>query len=336
MAGLRHLLLVVLAITAGRRVQGFACSDEEKFKPCSCVEDRHLGYIIQCQDEPVTLADLDNLFSLLSDWKDPFYQLHIASESITNITNVFHGVSFREIMLINMDGLEFIAPDAFEDSSKVLKKFQLDGAAKYSAHDFPYNSFDDFENLVLVGLSSLENVNSLPLINASNIVLLLMEFEVGKSLPEGFMADAHIGSVTFMDTGLEEIPKHAFALGDGALNSLDLSYNSIDTFDAEAFVTSDPALFGLNLDDNQITTLNQSVFEGVFSAMLPQYTSEGEDVYSFIISGNPLACGCDMAWAFRTPKYQAVLQQSPGIVPATCASGKQIVHLTKEDFANCP
>lgn len=336
MASLRQLVLVVLAITVCPRVQGFACSDEERFKPCYCAEDPNFGHIIECRDEPVTLADIDNLFSLLSDWRDPFYQLEISSGNITNITNVFHGCRFREIMLSNMDGLEFIAPDAFEDSAKVLTKFQLDDARKYSAHDFPYNSFDDFDNVVLVGLSMLQNGNSLPVINASNIVLLLMEFDTGKSLSEGFMANSQIGSVTFMDTGLEEIPKHAFALGDGALNSLDLSYNSIDTFLAEAFVTSDPALFELDLHDNKIATLNQSVFEPVFSAMMPRYTLEGKDAYTFFISGNPLACGCDMAWAFRTPKYQAVLQQSQGIVPATCASGKKIADLTKADFANCP
>lgn len=78
----------------------------------------------------------------------------------------------------------------------------------------------------------------------------------------------------------------------------------------------------LQLLNNYIRLLDQSLFEELITAMLPSG--------KILLDGNPLACGCEIAWVVTNTDYKAVVSD------ARCVNGTRLVNLDPNYFLqNC-
>lgn len=78
----------------------------------------------------------------------------------------------------------------------------------------------------------------------------------------------------------------------------------------------------VSLVNNYIATLDQSSFETVIQALLP--------TGKLLLDGNPLTCGCDVAWVVTDASYLTVAND------ARCVNGTRLINLDPNYFmSNC-
>ena len=78
----------------------------------------------------------------------------------------------------------------------------------------------------------------------------------------------------------------------------------------------------VGLVNNYIRKLNQTAFEEPIKALQPSG--------KLFLDGNPLGCGCDVAWAVTDPAVMSIISD------ARCANGTRLTNLDPNYFVqNC-
>lgn len=334
MAIMLKLSIVILAIWGcmGRGIDlDNKCGDAAQWLPCKCVEiDEYSLAKLRCYHVK-SLDELDTMFSRNLPIRT-FSSMYIRDGRFTTLSNIFHGTRFSVVRMDDMAELQSVAPDTFADSVKHLQKLSFHNAGKLDVRKFPFTAFESYLYKIELELVGLKPGTGLPVISAANIEISLQNFTIGEPLPEGFMMNSKEHRPMLVNLGISYLPKNAFKLGNKDLYLLFLSHNKLSSFDPDAFVVNEPGSISLVFDYNNFTKISQDSFEKLFAAM----TLGSANQYGFDIVGNPLECGCDLAWIFRNDKYQQILQNSIGSRVTKCANGRPITDLKKSEFINCP
>ncbi|CAL4124257.1 unnamed protein product, partial [Meganyctiphanes norvegica] len=106
--------------------------------------------------------------------------------------------------------------------------------------------------------------------------------------------------------------------GSSHLSSIDLYNNSIVSVEPGAFDIVDGIY--IYMWDNSLSTLDEATWR--------PYLEAGGVLWA---AGNPLVCGCDIAWLFGEDQ---LLEQVDSDY-ATCTDGEYLHHLDPSIFDNC-
>lgn len=139
-----------------------------------------------------------------------------------------------------------------------------------------------------------------------------------------YMADANSSAsnalidIQLFTNQIQSLLAGTFFFRDGHM-TVDLHSNLISSIEPGTFVMpSITVLFSVDLylNDNQLTTFD----EAVFVELLPYTTS-------LTLAGNPLECGCDIAWLVLNPDYMDKID-----LDATCDNGDNLPDLDPDIF----
>ncbi|XP_045106566.1 oplophorus-luciferin 2-monooxygenase non-catalytic subunit-like [Portunus trituberculatus] len=115
-----------------------------------------------------------------------------------------------------------------------------------------------------------------------------------------------LSRLTFALTAMQDIPAY-----------LTFYDNNIDSVEVDTF-KGVQAPSHIAMDGNDLTTLQEAVWQPV----LARGVTVG-------LEGNPLSCGCDIAWLVRDPTLLT------GTQGARCADGRLLTDLDPADFDIC-
>ncbi|XP_042862946.1 oplophorus-luciferin 2-monooxygenase non-catalytic subunit-like [Penaeus japonicus] len=314
------------------------CPNPEDILPCECIFDEQLSAMdMNCslvQDE----QQLRQVFQSNVPNKQ-FRALIITNNPHIRVleNGVFSDFTFQRIDI--MDGvLDLIEEAALTGSASTV--FEM---------NFHRNNITDFPFLSLREFSVLENLNlhynkikEIPVFMSGS----LKEFYIFGNPLAHLPVDSLSGLPNLKTFGVSEadIPEIYPGLFDNqlSLRNVYMQENRLTSIPSGAFRTSGKTFFHIVLDDNLIV----EVAEGAFPDM-KEHTSIylynnrirllEENVWRPLLendvtvwlSGNPLTCGCDAAWAVLNPD---LLRQLPN---AHCESGVDLADLDPGIFESC-
>lgn len=321
-----------------RRPRQSSCPDPEDILPCECTFDDQLGVMDMNCSAVLDEEQLRQVF--LASVPDKQFRALIITNNphIRFLENgVFSDFTFQRIDI--MDGvLEVIEEAALTGSASTV--FEM---------NFHRNNIKDFPFLSLREFSALENLNlhynkikEIPLFESWS----LKEFYIFGNPLAHFPADSLAGLPNLKTFGASEcdIPEIYPGVFDHqvSLRNVYLQENRLTTIPSGAFRTTGNTIFHIVLDDNLIVEVAEGAFpdmkehtsiylynnrirlldEAVWRPLL-------ENDVTVWLSGNPLTCGCDAAWAVLN---SSLLQQLPN---AHCESGVDLAELDPGIFESC-
>lgn len=326
----------------------FPCPYAAAILPCVCTVDDTSNITVDC-------TEVDSEEQLAAVFQQDFpvkelYQFSMANNSaVKTLDNFLNGVTFDRVSL---EPGPFVLETVSEQFLLALKD-----TLQYLSISYSNLTTEQFPFAVLPSMNLLETLrfygsefNSIPPILAPKLSLFLVNYSPVDRLLNGTISigaeSASIyfffnqisaiepGSITFADddsaTSREEI---YISFGQNQIQSLQamtfpfrngettlyLANNNITLIEPGTFVlpeTTDSLRVLFFLHDNELTTLDEAVFGDVMP-----FTSE------LIAYGNPLTCGCDIAWLVLNPDFLAKVDTS-----TACANGTNLFDLDPESF----
>jgi len=313
------------------------CPKAENIAPCNCGWDEYGGFI-KCNDENITNADLERIFS------QPFPNLHFRDFIIFNnnsrITELgeilINGVTF-ETVYITAGDLEKISPKFLANSTDTLTEITLD-RTNVSEMTFPFDTLGNYSKLQRLEITNNDFIEHLPPLDAPNLTYLMIEGNTGlKSLSPGWNKQMpKLQHDIIMDGNvIQRLEKDTFTIfPDGGYFNFDLSDNQIEYIDPQAFVfpnATHSTEFRLKLGGNRLTG---TLEENIYRPMLDNTGGYGTNFITFGFSSPWIQCyNCSMVWVFEPSKQEyTYLDRLEG----TCLEGMQIPNLTYDWFGkNC-
>ncbi|XP_037783383.1 oplophorus-luciferin 2-monooxygenase non-catalytic subunit-like [Penaeus monodon] len=321
-----------------RRPRQSSCPDPEDILPCECTFDDQFGAMDMNCSGVLDEEQLRHVF--LANVADKRFRALIITNNphIRILENgVFGDFTFQRLDI--MDGaLEVIEEAALTGSASTV--FEM---------NFHRNNITDFPFLSLREFSSLENLNlhynqikEIPVFESGS----LKEFYIFGNPLAHLPVDSLIGLPNLKTFGASEcdIPDIYPGVFDNqvSLRNVYLQENRLTKIPSGAFRTSGKTIYHIVLDDNLIVEVAEGAFpdmkehtsiylynnrirlleEAVWRPLL-------ENDVTVWLSGNPLTCGCDAAWAVLNPD---LLRQLPN---AHCESGVDLADLDPGIFESC-
>ncbi|CAL4131232.1 unnamed protein product [Meganyctiphanes norvegica] len=313
------------------------CPDESDIKPCTCIVDITNSLILDCSK----VADEDELTQVFKSYfPQPNFKTFLMRENkkVKHLTsNIFGDVSFKVISM-QKGGLKHVSYHTFNNSFETLE--YLDLSSNHLA-DIPWFGLHNYTSLNGLHLAS-NNITSVPSfycktlseIYLGNNSLTGLQTDVFQHLKhlehfemdlagltdivQGTFADmSHLFSIHLFYNDLTHVPEGTFATSSKKLQYIYLSYNKITTVEPDAF----PALPLLEvwLRDNQLVDVEEVVWRPLLEAG------------GFLrVKGNPLLCGCDVAWLVRNQTLMSMVDD------AACEnSDSSLYSLDPEDYKDC-
>uniref|UniRef100_A0A2P2I4L3 Oplophorus-luciferin 2-monooxygenase non-catalytic subunit-like n=1 Tax=Hirondellea gigas TaxID=1518452 RepID=A0A2P2I4L3_9CRUS len=266
---------------------------------------------------PFSIERISDFF--LSDSFNTLKELQVRHTMVTADFFPFYTLSSYvnlESLYIDYTNLKWIP----KITGPKIKTLSLESTGLTSLQPGTFEQLSNLKNIAL----SLNNFTEL-----RNGTLLIpnteMKFHMVNNLLEEiqpgtfyFLDDASSSSsfkVTYELSGnrLQQLHARTFPLRNAPV-FLDFSNNNINNIEQGAFVMphqTDTFSIEINLTGNQLETIEEEVFGELFRHLTALY-----------ISGNPLRCGCDMAWLITNKENLHRLDDA-----ASCVDGTRLIDL---------
>nr|XP_045620685.1 oplophorus-luciferin 2-monooxygenase non-catalytic subunit-like [Procambarus clarkii] len=342
-----HLITAVVALAFnchasglwphGRAPRQAECPVAEDISPCICTsyDDEFLD--IDCslvEDE----TQLQQVFQ--ADFPSTVFR-SFTMDNNQNVLmledGVFGSVTFKNLF-IDHGVLEGMTEAALIGSSDTVNIISLRNNRIYN---LPFGTMDSYT--VMESLDLSENLlGELPALSSHSLKVLNIHSNSLGVLPVDTLHGlSNLTRFIAYNIALTDIIPGTFE-GLVDLEILNLHSNSLWKLDGDTFSTSGRSLQYIDLHNNYITSVAPDAFpdmsqessidlgnnnittleEAVWRPLL-------EDHVQVFLQGNPLACGCDVAWVVGSDTLLGRLPR------ATCASGVALDLLHPEDFDQC-
>ncbi|KAK8723109.1 hypothetical protein OTU49_011846 [Cherax quadricarinatus] len=321
------------------------CPGSTEISPCICTADPHFDMSLDCSLVKSN-DELARVFSSVFPFgefveltiqqnpSDPEYNLNALEP------NIFIGLSFERIIITGTK-LTAIEENTFSDSYKFLSYLNLsDNKITY----FPFQTLLMYTELQTLILDD-NQIDVLPSIQSDSLEILSISGNEEIQLTD-FLGTPALREIYLARNKLEELPfKWVWDLLH--LTVVDLEGNEIAFLDEYYIASQSNALATINLDYNKITGISYDAFQGLLPDAVVSMRNNtvvelDEDSWSHLfdqlvptgtldLAGNPLRCGCDMAWILFSPQQTDL---SIFTNTTTCKSGGQVIHLDVQLFCD--
>ncbi|KAK3867763.1 hypothetical protein Pcinc_026808 [Petrolisthes cinctipes] len=316
-----------------QHLRDLPCPPAEDIQPCVCTVIDSSTFDIEMDCSSVTTNDeLASIFSKDFPYND-FFSLVIDNNN--HLTTIRPGdlgqKTFQEIH-ISSGSLKTVEYNAFSSSYGTLTDLDITST---NLDYFPFNELNLFTQLDHLDLQN-NLLHGSPLLTSSSLRYLYLSGNpidgiILNSMP--FLDNIYLRStsITYLPPGtFTDLPN---------LDYIDLYYNGLQVLEAGTIILqtssnsvylysndltsiAEGALVGLKggylyVQNNQLTELAEAVFRPLMD--------DGVDVRA---SGNPLDCGCEIAWLVTSSTYMSLLDSD-----ASCTSGQLVSELDPDMFA---
>ncbi|CAG0888219.1 unnamed protein product [Darwinula stevensoni] len=299
------------------------CPKPDLIAPCTCEFGEAGPDFDAPTDSPVfvdcSAATASEIFSAFNDvaWaSDQKYFDIWWNDALTDLpSGVFGDVSFHAIQIHGARNLERMDPDALERSGDRLRDLTV---AFCRLGDFPWEALPRLGELRSVDASD-NAIARLPAIESPTLQSLYLQqndisdVRAGWATPELKVLDLDNNPISSLPPEFLEglgslesfscwgcrlgptLPSGSMAFRSPALKVVELYGNGIEIVEPGA-ITGLTADTRVNLHYNRISSLREESLRGMLEALSP---GTGQlDVY-----GNPVECGCSMAWIVLDPEF---------------------------------
>ncbi|KAK3867761.1 hypothetical protein Pcinc_026806 [Petrolisthes cinctipes] len=309
------------------------CPPAEDIQPCVCTVIDSSTYDIGMDCSSVTTNDqLASIFSKDFPYNDFFSLVIDNNYDLTTIRPGDLGQKTFQEIYISYGSLITLEYRVFSSSYDTLTYLDI----RYTNLDyFPFHELSlftqlkylHFENNQFHGSPSLSS-STLRLLHLNGNPIEGFELNVLPLLEEIWLQSTEL---TYLDPGtFTELLNLDYihlaynglqVLEAGTIN-LQTSHNTVHLYNNDLTSIAEGALVGLkggtlDVQNNQLTEVAEAVFRPLMD--------DGVDVYA---SGNPLDCGCEIAWLVTSDTYMSQLDSD-----ASCTSGQLVSELDPDMFA---
>ncbi|XP_071532321.1 oplophorus-luciferin 2-monooxygenase non-catalytic subunit-like [Panulirus ornatus] len=332
------------------QAQEWPCPMASDIQPCVCFTDMYMRPHLDCTgvetDEQLQNAleatfPISNFLEFKID-RDPD---HCCSGLTTLKPDIFGGLTF-EAIIIRGTYLTSVHDQTFAQSHSTLKHLDL---ANNELQDFPFVTIPLYRELQSF---SIENNNflNLPRIQSTSLEVLRLSgnrnlaFDESVSLVVPSLREIYLSRIN-----LQTLVPGIFSELEN-LTVIDLGENELEEVDNFAIATKGQSLASVNLNYNRIVRVRHDAVHGLISQATVTMTNNNveelpEESWKHIfdqlvpsgsidLAGNPLTCGCDIAWIV----LEADDLYRPLITHTTkCVSGEILIFLNPSFFClYCP
>ncbi|KAK7083790.1 hypothetical protein SK128_003835 [Halocaridina rubra] len=324
------------------------CPLAEELTPCICTADQNYNLFMDCSNA----TTIDELADALNNATFPFYiflEMTIDQENIANKLNTikhyaFGALTFERINIHNTD-IFSIDENVFSLSYETLKYLDL---SKNALADFPFETISNYHILDSLIVSDNKFVD-LPQITSSTLKTLKVDGNANLRFQDFVFRDAPaLHTISMSSINLQSLPTDIFSTL-ANIEVINLSGNDLVELEVDSFNPPGNPILSLTLSNNMINFVRPNATNGLNSACsfyfggndvidLEQETWQSvfDQAYegSLDFTGNPLRCGCDIAWIMLDPtdKYRPLITET-----TNCQSGEQLISLDKNFFTmHCP
>ncbi|KAK4315841.1 hypothetical protein Pmani_012958 [Petrolisthes manimaculis] len=322
------------------RTKANQCPSEQDIFPCVCIYDSTNDLMDLDCSGVVDEEQLSQVF-MANFPSTNFHAFTIYNNTGLTILHagVFQDVSFQEFH-IQFSVLEEIKEDALTPSYTTVTTLALTNNQIFS---FPFSQIESFQVLQELNLAS-NNFHFLQIMKSDTLntlglahnplssvtgdifqgltavqIIDLSSTLAAEVFPGVYDSLSTLRQLLFTHNHFSFMPVGSFNLTTGAKQVLlDFTVNNIDTVQVDAFTGLAPGST-INLTDNFLTGLEEAVWRPLLE----------QDII-LILGGNPLGCGCGIAWLVRD---ETLLDNTRD---AMCADGILITDLNPSIFDLCP
>ncbi|KAK3867762.1 hypothetical protein Pcinc_026807 [Petrolisthes cinctipes] len=309
------------------------CPPAEDIQPCVCTVIDSSTFDIEMDCSSVTTNDqLASIFSKDFPYND-FFSLVI--ENNNHLTTIRLGdlgqKTFQEIH-ISDGSLKTVEKNAFISSYGTLTYLYI---VVTSLDYFPFHELSLFTQLEQLHLENNQLMGS-PELSSSTLQLLRLYgnpidgIELN-ALPLLEEIDLQSTAITYLDPGTFtellnldyiHLEYNSLQVLEAGTINLYTSHNTVHLYNNDLTSIAEGALVGLkggylDVRNNQLTELAEAVFRPPM-----------DDGVNVLASGNPLDCGCEIAWLVTSSTYMSLLYDD-----ASCTSGQLVSELDPDMFA---
>ncbi|XP_045130391.1 oplophorus-luciferin 2-monooxygenase non-catalytic subunit-like isoform X2 [Portunus trituberculatus] len=345
-----HLVVLVVTVVAtsgrssslellGNNELQFAtsCPNDADIRPCECiVSSDGFSLDMDCskvQDEEQLKAVFQADFPTSAFRR---FTIHQNKQLRILRDGTFNYVTFEEIWIT--DGiLEKIEDAALSDSASTARNliFNLNNISI-----FPFSILSNFEELLSLDLR-VNNLQGFPKLTSSTLKILYLSHNPLGSLPvDAFGGTPSITDLHLSNTKITEILPGTLQ-GLPKLRNIGLGNNQLKEL-VENSVQCNSNTGLVDLGYNELRTVHPNAFPGFRSGWLYIHhnyiTTLEENVWRILVEhdgyldpyGNPLLCGCDIAWLLNNATLRDAVDKY-----TTCADGRKLIDLNPTDYDHC-
>lgn len=311
-------------------VANFPCPEAEDIYPCTCFINEYEDIEMNCSGITSEL-DLANAFNATFPMK---YFNKLTIENNKYLKKLKEGdlgnVSFEWIYITNTSLFE-LGNRSLSGSYSRLSFLQLKNN-KISV--FPFEELTLFENLYSLNLPD-NAIQQLPSLVSSTLTELILDYNPLEFIPpDALKRIPLLQSASFVSCDISEIKSGTFYTE--LLQTVNLGYNYLTYIPVDAiYIKSSRS--GLDLANNRISTMAEQAFGGYFKSVYLQNNLLEvfeENIFGPIVyhidvylEGNPLTCGCDMAWLVLNETLKGMIIDNP-----TCKDGTKFNELNPDFY----
>nr|XP_027214382.1 oplophorus-luciferin 2-monooxygenase non-catalytic subunit-like [Penaeus vannamei] len=325
------------------------CPSAVDIDPCVCESDEYFNLLIDCS-EVIDEMELFRVFeasfpfydimelTIIQDPLDPYHNIRVLQE------RVFGRITFERIRITGTKIAE-VHEEALVKShdyltylnlaNNQLKSFPFETLVSYSKLDTLLIDNNNFTYLYSIESASL---HTLSVSGNHNLLFDLDVFTKAPALTAIYMANIdldelppnlfdtlqNIKTISLEDNYLKALPENAFLPVGDTITQLILNGNLINDIYHDAIKGMSGHGF-LSMVRNKMEYLESTVWLPIFEQAING---------SINLAGNPLVCGCDIAWLMLAAddRYLSVLTET-----TTCNEGTVVHSLDKQYFVeHCP
>ncbi|CAL4163144.1 unnamed protein product [Meganyctiphanes norvegica] len=291
------------------------CPYAEDIAPCVCTHDSASNAMDLVCSSVESEEQLKQIFKADFPSKN-FHQFQLHDNNNIKVleAGVFNGVSF-EIINIYYTDLEVVELQALDSCYETATELRL---YDNKITSFPFDELSQFSKLSFFDIHS----NSLSVIPADAFqgltALEYLDITYNSADIVGTFQDLpNLQAIFLMNMGLTNIPAHFIKTGSSHLIYIGLYDNNIVSVEPDAFdILND---LEISMMYNSLSTLDEATWR-------PNLEAGG----TLEANGNPLVCGCDIAWLFGEDHLLKHVAKY-----ATCTDGKLLHDLDPSRFDNC-
>ncbi|CAL4073416.1 unnamed protein product [Meganyctiphanes norvegica] len=313
------------------------CPAADSIFPCICLLELAVGKLnIDCSNV-IDELQLRQVFGTDFPTKD-FQNLTILNNSNIKIlgNGVFGSVTFEHVRIMK-GSLVTIEDSVFILSNTTLKSLDL---SWNEIAVFPFPTLNVYMNLMYLCVKA-NNIQTFPIFASQSLLGLCMSNNPISILPlnpYGYLP--HLEHIWLSSTKVKDLPPNMFS-SLHKLETVNLHSNKINRINMDTFKITSQVLQSIDFSDNEIQTIEAGAFIGLHDSVINlesnKLTILPSDVWQGVvlqnvklrIKGNPLLCGCDVAWAVLDPLFITHLEG------AICADGHKLTDECKPCYKLC-
>lgn len=316
--------------------QDVVCPAEEDITPCVCYEVNPETLDIDCS----AVLDEDELAAVFQANFPSTSFRRLVINSNPNLKLLRNGdlgeASFQEIW-ITQGVLEAIEEGALSGSSSTLLHLVFN---YNNISTFPFADLESFTELISLDLRS-NNIEGFPTLSSATLKTLYLSKNPLGILPDDAffgtpaLEDIHLSStkISVVNSGTFAELEHLTVLGLG---------NNLITYLEEEAIQCSPSVGLIDLGYNALRSVQANAFPGLVNGWIYIHHNAlrvlEENIWKPILLqggyidpyGNPLQCGCDIAWAVRNSSLINGFD-----IYSTCSDGRRLTELDPVDYENC-